>query len=101
MFLPTPSTAERWLTDHSCEPASAGKFTARSQANFASHSRHNESGQVTNRLLQETSTLRRRKVPRFAMAMEKMEMTEEQVFEETQRVEQEETFLGKVSTDFL
>lgn len=35
------------------------------------------------------------------MAMEKMEMTEEQVFEETQRVEQEETFLGKVSTDFL
>lgn len=76
-----------------------GKFTAR-QINFRSYSRDNQVYQIAKRLSEERNILKRRSLIRFAMAMEKMEITEEQIFQQKQRAEEEETFLGEVSTDY-
>ncbi|CAM6096362.1 unnamed protein product [Calypogeia fissa] len=82
-------------TESWCQPTFKEKSKFYRQGNLRFDSHYSEAYPFRTRLHQEASTWRGRQRRRFAIAMDKMEITDEQIREEKQRIEQEEMFLGK------
>jgi hypothetical protein len=83
-------------TDRSCD--CAGKQVGQCRPSVRFHSGQLKFCRFTERSPRKPSTSQTQRVFLFATAMGNMEITEEQIFQEKQRLEEEEIFQGKVST---